>query len=260
MIFHQPHNSLSNYNYNAFFYTTERWSNHFHKNYELIYVVNGTVDCVVNNTAYTLKSGDFGLCLPYDIHSHTPRDDTMYWVLVFSEDFVRLFTKQTHNKVGAGFSFKCDTALQTYIEKHLIHNSSPSLLSLKSCLYAICEQYISSVPLADKNNKKTEVISIITDYIQSNHTKKLSLKSVSRQLGYDYNYMSRYFRKVFNMTFTEFVNIYRLETAIQLLDESDKSITDVAYESGFQSVRNFNCFFKKSMNVTPSQYKKARLK
>ena len=58
MIFHQPHNSLSNYTYNAFFYTSEVWNFHFHKNLELIYVIKGTLKCTINRNEYILKPGD----------------------------------------------------------------------------------------------------------------------------------------------------------------------------------------------------------
>lgn len=45
------------------------------------------------------------------------------------------------------------------------------------------------------------------------------------------------------MTFSDFVNTYRLETAIKLLEESDENIISIAFKSGFQSMRNFNMFF-----------------
>ena len=60
MIFHQPHNSKSNYNYNAVFYTKEKWDPHFHKNLELIYVIKGAVVCSVGSKTETLSEGDFG--------------------------------------------------------------------------------------------------------------------------------------------------------------------------------------------------------
>ena len=58
----------------------------------------------------------------------------------------------------------------------------------------------------------------------------------------------------------DFVNIYRLETATQLLEETNESICSIALKSGFQSVRSFNHFFKASTNTTPSQYKKTSRK
>lgn len=256
MIVHQTGNSRSNYSSNAAFYESESWDFHFHKNLELIYVIRGTVDCVVNNVKYSLCAGDFGLCLPYDIHSYSPRSDTRYWVLVFSEDFVRYFSKLYSGKAALGFPFRCDSSVESYVMEKLINNPSATVMTMKSCLYAVCEEYFSSVPLTDKDLRGAEVSALVADYIMENHTKKISLNDIARKLGYDYNYMSRYFRQVFNMTFTDLVNIYRLETAIELLEQSRIAITDVAYESGFGSVRNFNNFFKSKMGVSPSEYRR----
>lgn len=58
------------------------------------------------------------------------------------------------------------------------------------------------------------------------------------------------------MSFTNFLNIYRLETAIRLLEETDKKITDIALESGFQSVRSFNNSFNLKFGISPREYKR----
>ena len=260
MIFHQPFNSLSNYNFNAHFYTDQIWNPHFHRNLELIYVVKGSINCTVNNKVHRLNEGSFGLCLPYEIHSIEPQKSSLYWVLVFSEDFVRYFSKEILNKAGADFVFRIDEVTLSYIKDKLINNPSPSIYTLKSCLYAICEEYINSIPLNEKPSKEAEIMPLIADYILENHTRDISLKDIANLLGYDYNYMSRYFKNIFNMTFTDFVNIYRLETAIKLLEETDKTITAIALESGFQSVRNFNSFFKNNTGKSPSEYKKKKFR
>ena len=72
--------------------------------------------------------------------------------------------------------------------------------------------------------------------------------------------MSRHFKNVFNTNFTDFINMYRLETAVKLLDETNANITEIALESGFQSVRSFHSFFKKTMGLSPSEYRKASRK
>jgi len=256
MIFHQTHNSLTNYNSNAFFYTDKIWDYHFHRNLELIYVIKGAVCSVINNREYLLEAGDFGLCLPCDIHRHEPLKDTLYWVLVFSEDFVGTFAKQIYGKKSSGFKFRLNKTVNEYVYSRLITNESPSVFTTKSCLYAVCEEFLNAVSLNNKDSNQAEAAIFIADYVQDNHTKKISLADIARELGYDYNYMSRYFHNTFNMTFTEFVNIYRLESAIKLLEETNKSIIDIALESGFQSVRNFNSFFKAHTGKSPSEYRK----
>ena len=260
MLFHQTINSSSNYNYNTAFYTDDIWEHHFHKNLELLYVIEGEVICTVNDKNYRLTAGEFGLCLPYDIHSYKPQKNTKYWVLVFSSDFVHYFTKKIKNKISDGYSFIPKTEIKNYITSQLIDNKKPSVLTLKSCLYAICEEYLNSVRLIDKNRSHTEAVSAIVDFVAENHTKKITLSDIAKELGYDYNYMSRHFKNIFNISFTDFINMYRLETAIKLLDETNNSITEIALESGFQSVRSFHSFFKKSMNISPGDYRKASRK
>lgn len=256
MIFHQPHNSKSSYSYNAFFYTKEIWDFHFHKNLELIYVVKGSVKCLLNNTEYTLKEGDYGLCLPYEVHSYIPQDDTLYWVGVFSEDYVRLFANHIRGKQANGFVFKCPESTNILLQSTLISENVPSIYVLKACLYAICDAFLCEVDFSENQGNKKTNISLIVQYISENHTKNITLKDIAKLLGYDYNYVSRFFHSTFNMSFTNFLNIYRLETAIKLLEETNKKITDIALESGFQSVRSFNNSFRLKFGISPSEYKR----
>ena len=258
MIFHQPLNSRSNHNYNTALYKGNVFENHFHKNLEFIYVIEGAVNCEVNNSKYRLCKGDCGLCLPYDIHSYHPEENAHYWVMVFSEDFVSHFAKQITNKIGEGFSFNLDKDIELYIIAKLINNPHPTTLILKSCLYAICDEYQRDVKLTEKGNKLNETTAFIVDYIKANYKNQINLKTISKELGYDYNYTSRFFTKAFNMTFTEFVSVYRLESAINLLKNTEKSVICIAEESGFQSLRNFNRFFKEKMGISPTQYRKIK--
>lgn len=259
MIFHQPENSLTNYRFNAVTYTDTVWDSHFHKNMELIWVLKGGVLCTINGQSALLKAGDAGLCLPYDIHKYVPEKNTVYWVLVFSEDFVHAFAKQTAGKTGNGFAFRMPPSTEAYLKARLLENPDPSVFTLKSCLYGVCEAYLSSVRLIEKSKRQEETISVIVDYIQKNYTQRITLRDLAAVLGYDYNYMSRCFKNFFGMAFTDFINTYRLESATRLLRETKKNITEIAFESGFQSVRSFQSFFKKATETSPARYRAAEV-
>ena len=255
MLFHQPHNSMGNYNCNARVYTDEIWQHHFHKNFELICVLSGEVKCDVNNRIYLLKEGDFGLCLPYDVHAYNPGKDTKYYVFVFSGDYVRLFERQIRGKSASGFVFSPADDIRSFLNANLIENKSPSVYMLKSCLYTVCDEFLKCVTLSDNKDRKQSIIAI-TEYLEKNHTRDIGLKDLAKLLGYDYHYVSRYFHSVFDMSFAELLGVYRLETAIKLMDETDKKIADIAFESGFGSVRSFNYTFKKNFGISPKEYRK----
>ena len=258
MILHQTSNSKSSDNFNAFFYTDQHWDFHFHKNFELIYVHSGSIDCTVNGNTHTLSSGEFGLCLSYEVHSYSPKDNALYWVCVFSEEYVKTFAKLVRNRQANTFKFRCKEEILQYLKVFLINEEKPTLLTIKSCLYAICGEYLNNVQLIEQDTKRQQLMVSIAKYVEANHTKKVGLKDISEHLGYDYHYISRCFGKIFNMSFTEFLNLYRLETALNLLIETNKSITEIALESGFQSVRSFNDYFKKHYRISPSQYRRQK--
>ena len=258
MFFHQPTNSLSINNYNARFYRSTKWDFHFHKNFEIIYVIKGSVNCFVNGNSECLVQGNFGLCLPNIIHSYIPDKNSLYWVCVFSSDYVRAFSKQVSDKTATDFKFRCSDSVERFIKDNLISEDTPPINMLKSCLYAICNEYLNTIELSDKNTARMQTMAVITDFVAQHHTENIKLSDIAKLLGYDYHYVSRYFNDVFNMPFNEFLNLYRLETAVRLIDESDKKIVNIAYESGFQSIRTFNDCFKKHFKISPSEYKKSR--
>ena len=256
MFFHQPINSLSANNYNASFYRETKIDFHFHKNFEIVYVINGSVRCIVNNKETHLESGDFGLCLSNDIHSYIPSENSLYWVCVFSADYVRVFSKQVSGKIATNFKFKCSDSVKAFINDNLISETPPPINMLKACLYAVCNEFLNNVGLTDKKTDKLQIMSTIIDYVAEHHTENITLSDIANILGFNYHYVSKYFNSIFNMTFNEFLNMHRLETAMRLLDESDKKLVDIAYESGFQSVRTFNDCFRKHFQATPSEYRK----
>ena len=257
MIFHQPFNSLSGNKYNACFYTMQGFDFHFHKNLEIIYVIKGGVNCNINGKAGTLATGEFGICLPYEIHSYAPEPESEYWVAVFSEDYVHAFVKLIKGREGKDFRFICSESVRNYVFENLIACKKTSPMTLKSCLYALCGEYLDSVELVEKNKGKMQMMAEITEYISEHHTENISLSDVAELLGYDYHYVSRYFHNTFNMSFNGFLNSYRIETALRLIEAGDKKLLDVALGSGFQSVRTFNNCFKNNLGISPSEYQKS---
>lgn len=256
MIFHQPQNSLNN-NFNAMLYTDKIWEPHFHKSLELVAVLQGTLHCSINDTDYYLNKGDFGLCLPYDIHSYRPQPNTQYWVCVFSEDYVHDFSKTARGKTG-DFQFVCNAAVTRFASDALIHGSAPSRLAIKAALYAVCDEYSKSAHLSNKS-QISENMALITDYVEQNHTRDIKLSDISALLGYDYHYVSRYFHSLFKMSFPEFLALHRLETAVALIEQGNKKIVEIALESGFQSVRSFNACFRSHFHLSPTEYQKTLL-
>ena len=255
-IFHQPHNSIGNHSYNVYFYDHINYGLHFHKNYEIIYVKKGSAVCSVNNRTKTLGEGDFAFCLSNEVHSIRSIGEANIWIGVFSEDFIHEFKKYQSGKTGSDFTFRCPEGLMNYLNENLIKAELSDVFVIKSCLYALCSEYLRQITLTEKKDKQAAIMSDVIDYVENNYKQHPSLSELSKKLGYDYYYFSRIFNRMFSMSFNEYLNIYRFNAACEMLTTTDIPITDVAHESGFNSIRSFNNTFKRLAGVSPSEYKR----
>jgi AraC-like DNA-binding protein len=95
----------------------------------------------------------------------------------------------------------------------------------------------------------------IVEYLEDNIKKDISLLDLSNKLGYSYNYLSSFFKKFFQIGFSELVNEYRINNACQLLSETSKTIQEISIETGYSSTRTFNRTFLEIVGKTPSTFR-----
>ena len=101
-----------------------------------------------------------------------------------------------------------------------------------------------------------ELKEIIQDQVDTNLN--LSLKDISHELNVHPAYLSREFSKHFdNLTFGEYIRKLRIDKAIDLLQSTKHSLSEIAYLTGFSDQSHFNRIFKKHTGKNPSEFKKS---
>ena len=88
---------------------------------------------------------------------------------------------------------------------------------------------------------------------------KSGLKSITKQFNYDQKYICRIFKKYMGITMTDYLNYMRLNYALPLLQNTNKSVSEIAQDLGFASVSYFNVIFKKRYSITPSEVRKKKI-
>jgi AraC-like DNA-binding protein len=105
------------------------------------------------------------------------------------------------------------------------------------------------------DKKDNDRINIVFNYAKSRFKEEITLKEIANLANMTIPSFCRYFKKMTNKTFTQFVNEYRLVHASKLLAEQPLSITEVCFESGFNNFSHFNKSFKKFTGLSPSKYR-----
>ena len=95
----------------------------------------------------------------------------------------------------------------------------------------------------------------IYQHINENFKEHISLDEISEVAAMTVPAFCRYFKKVTGKTFTKLVNEYRVVHATKLLSESQVSITEIAFECGFNNFSHFNKLFKEITGKSASKYR-----
>jgi AraC-like DNA-binding protein len=99
-------------------------------------------------------------------------------------------------------------------------------------------------------------ISSIVDYLTEHYPEPFSMADLCQRVGMSESAFSRSFRRATGNTFTDFVNRLRINKACQLLMETDRYITNVCYDVGFNNVANFNRRFLQIKGQTPKEFRR----
>lgn len=134
-------------------------------------------------------------------------------------------------------------------------------------IISFVESYIRLLLEVDnENSAKTEKlfnwkINEIEEYIRENYVRDIQLKQLSKLYFVNEKYLGRMFKKEMGISFNEYLNKIRLESAVRQLSGTAKSVLEIALDSGYKNVTYFNKKFKEKYDVTPTEYRaKGRIK
>lgn len=105
------------------------------------------------------------------------------------------------------------------------------------------------------DDRELELINRVVDRITADLAQPLSAGEMAANLGMSCSRFSRFFQRATGNDFTSFVNHLRINRACQLLMETDRQVTQVCFEAGFNNVANFNRRFRDVKGMTPSAYR-----
>ena len=105
-------------------------------------------------------------------------------------------------------------------------------------------------------NPDQRLIKEMIIFIQKNYQRELSLGEISAQGGVGKTKCTEIFKRYTKMTPIEYLKSYRIEKAAVLLEETDVSISDIAYEVGFSGASYFSEMFRQVTGYTPLKYRK----
>ncbi|PCE64724.1 AraC family transcriptional regulator [Sediminicola luteus] len=251
---------------------------HSHKNFELNYIGSGTGRRIVGDNISGFEKGDLVLMgpnlphcwevldtekntIPYCIVTHFSEEITNaeFFKLPELEGVVELLKAANR---GLRFKVEDDSRIRSILEKTTtLHGLEYyiELLKIFNILMNTEEREQLSNPMDQTQNfsKNLEKINKVYEYVFQNIQEGIKLEEAASVINMAPSSFCRFFKKKTKVTFMEYVKSVRVGIAAKLLAETDKQITQICFECGYNNLANFNHYFKKSMGKTPSEYRKS---
>lgn len=246
---------------------------HYHPEIELVYIEEGTGKRHIGNHISYYNEGDLimiGSNLPhFGFDSRLSGNQEIVLQInesCFGNGFLEMVEtssiKAIFEKAKYGISFHGSIKQKVGESlKSMFHMTSfEKLIELIKIFHmmSLSDEYVllnatgTSLQVTGDDNQR---IDIIYDYVRNNFSTKISVDQVSQKVNMSTAAFCRFFKKSTAKTFIQFLNEYRVAHACKLLSEDNSSISDIAFDCGFQNLSNFNRAFKKVTSKSPSHYR-----
>lgn len=229
---------------------------HVHDSFEFFILLKGKMKIIIDFKPYILEKNQAVLILPQQIHSYESlEENSVNYLCVFSKDYVADYYHRIKGKVpsNALFTLGKEDPLP-FIEK--LKKDTGSYYEAKSLFYHLIACFDKKNNTYEKKESETnDFVPYLLNKIQSDYQSPLTLKEISKEVGYSYTYCSSIILKTFHQSFKDLLNSYRLNIACMELSHSTKKISDIAFSCGFNSLRQFNRVFMDTMKTSPSLYR-----
>ena len=242
---------------------------HFHKNLEILYVLDGAAEIQIETEKYELKKGEFLLVNANKRHSLAETDGELL-IAGFRINFTKLAEYLGTNQIlfwcnsGADKNEAYEPLKQVLnrILNRFYDRENEGALYLNSiyyeALYLLTSYFrikADDSRLKGKGAPDNSRVFEIQNYVQANYQKQISLNDLAKKLYLSNAYLSKYIKKRFGLSFLEYVNNIRLFHAVDDLLYTEKKITRIALDNGFPTTASFNKAFRDIYNMTPSAYR-----
>ena len=240
--------------------TAAPFPDHLHSQAELTYLFEGGASMRVGGQTWTLSPGDLCVSFPGVVHGYGERSESARaMMLIFAPELFGDFSGMMSHYVPGTPLVRAEALPEDvrFCMERLRRECAcgPDERAMRGYIQVILARTLPGMAMVDRTSAATDASYDVLKYLADHFTEPVTLDSVSRALCVSKSYLSHTFSRQLGANFRTYVNTLRLDFACSLLRGADRTVTQIAYESGFESQRTFNRAFSQQYGMTPSRYR-----
>lgn len=272
-----------------------RVKHHWHEEIEIIYLKSGKYKVSINMESFEINQECFVFINQGELHSlRSVTQDYEEQAVVFDPQMLRFYNydsideyilqpivqgeltfprfldashpvfpifRTEYERISAAF---CRNQQVTTTGDQIYTNDMVAQMQIKASLLHLMAYMMDQELMCHTvrlENQRIESIKTVLAYISRHYQEKLYIQDLSSLVNMNEQYFCRFFKKAIGKPPIDYINDYRLNKVIHLLENTDQPVTEISLDCGFNNMGNFQRLFKRKTGTTPLQYRKnSRLK
>lgn len=234
--------------------------------FQLIYVSKGEGYFEASGLpAQPIEAGTIILLYPGVWHRYRPKESTgweEYWV-GFTGNYARYILEQAcfspqNPIIKVGFDDEFLATFSRLIKNVEVKEDTHRKLSSFHLIHLLGIMYASALLSKQKLSKKEELINVMRDEIHNLWNTNIDFEKLSARFNVSYVWFRKTFKEVLGTAPNQYHLMLKIRKAEQLIQETNLTLSQIAFQSGFESEFYFSRIFKQKMNYNPSEVRKRR--
>lgn len=248
---------------------------HAHDTMELYLIKDGSCTMKIKNQEITVKKGEIIMILPYVTHTlATPSEHCIFAHMHIKVNSLHkiLYQEESHffsmhfliQKETSYYSCK-ENRILDYLFAMIIKEKKKNdfhskvycnlhALELITLIHELGTPTHNQIQKLSSN--KLNLVTFCYRYIHENYANKILIEDIAKELHISARYLSAIFLEASNQTIVQYLNVYRINKAIEYMSNPNHSLTDIALAVGLNNSQHFSKLFKMIIGESPSTYRK----
>ena len=242
---------------------------HWQKEIELVYVKDGEASFHVADQSFIARTGDLVICESGQIHySDSYNTQNHLDFLIFDTNVISsryhnphfknvLVTAEELEEMGLNTSLeRVFSLVARELDKKQPYYKDIITAAIREFWFLLKRELPREEKAKDdrRRSRLLEEFQELLDYIDKHYAEDLTLDHASSMLHFSPSHFSKTFKKLMGMNYVTYINMVRIEQAIQMLTTNQYRMIDIALECGFSNIRSFNRVFKEITGYTPTDF------
>ncbi len=246
------------------------YTSHCHNEIEVLYCVQGEIKVIIEDEEYYLQEDSVLVISSLAMHEIIIEKEATALVLELGSQFLgtefnrialKKFTK-CHISSTDDFPFKTRlTKPLKRLYKEYINRKAGYQWVIQGILFEVFAMIVRYIPMEQQSTQKQKnleshiKIQKIFDLVQNKYNEEITLDRAASYVGYDPRAFCRLFKLITNTTFHDYLNFYRINISIHLLQNKMYSIGEIGEMVGIPVAKTFSRVFRKYIGMTPREYR-----